>query len=231
MRVHHLAVFLVLVAACGSTSGLAQLETGRAKARLMVRKVLQAVPDTPPQSGTTYGRPLEPSLEEVLGRQPSPTASDSDRDMFEAARANRQNHALPHDQALQQAMLSAHHCDGPDPLFGNDDPGLPLVTYDLARTEKHVLSPAMLVREDFIDAVTKPDQYGAGHVVVLTVADPKRLAQITGSKIGQRAAFALDGLVWSAHEIRGRVDDGEVEISGVLTEDEASRLAAKIMNG
>jgi preprotein translocase subunit SecD len=88
-------------------------------------------------------------------------------------------------------------------LFGNDDPGLPLVTCDAEATEKYVLGPAILVRSDFVDAVAEPNRSGGGNIVVLTVADSDRLAQVTGSNVGQRLAFALNGVVCSAPEVRG----------------------------
>ncbi|MBP2330223.1 preprotein translocase subunit SecD [Kibdelosporangium banguiense] len=271
-------------------------------ATLGFRKVLQAVPNTPPQppaSGTppTSGTQPPPSGSQqpstpsgstppsagapasnqpqgrpapVLGQQPSgstpttpsappststsapapPPVNNNDGSIspevaaaIQKARAARQNPALAGaedggnapqaDPALQQQALAAHSCDGDDPLVGNDDPNLPLITCDQDKTEKYVLGKRFLKGEEISGANAGPNSQGAGYVVNLTFngTGADIWAKFTAANVGQRAAFVLDTEVVSAPEIRGAIPGGNTEISGNFNQRTATALADVLKYG
>lgn len=59
----------------------------------------------------------------------------------------------------------------------------------------------------------------------------RAFGEITSNNVGQRMAIVLDGRVYSAPTIRVAILDGQAEISGSFTRDEASQLAVVLQSG
>jgi preprotein translocase subunit SecD len=197
-------------------------------------------PSTPPSSGATpppSSTPAPPPVNNDGSISPEVAAA------IQQARALRQNPALAGtadggnapqaDPALQQQALAAHSCEGDDPLVGNDDPELPLVTCDQEKTEKYVLGKRFLKGEEISGATAGPNSQGAGYVVNLTFdgTGADIWAQFTAANVGQRAAFVLDTEVVSAPEIRGAIPGGNTEISGNFNQRTATALADVLKYG
>lgn len=82
-------------------------------------------------------------------------------------KAARQNIEVS-DQTATKAALTAHQCMAPDPLRGQDDPALPLVTCDRDGRTKYVLEPALLTAADVETASARFESMGLGYVVDIT---------------------------------------------------------------
>jgi preprotein translocase subunit SecD len=250
-------------------------------AKLHFRKVIQAVPATPPQavpptqppagenagageeSGSPENGSEQPSTEPTGGGgspgvapqqdQPAPEPDGDDvpavdqqtAEEIQAARKLRQNPALvpqdPNDQAAmaaaqqtQQQALAALQCgNAQDPLRGNDDPQLPLVTCNEDGTEKYVLSPSFLPGEQIADASAGFDQQRGGWVVNLSFKSEgtETWGNFTSQNVGERAAFVLDTQVVSAPNIQVAILDGNTQISGQFSQQEATQLADVLKYG
>ncbi|MDT8390779.1 MAG: protein translocase subunit SecD [Lentisphaeria bacterium] len=62
-------------------------------------------------------------------------------------------------------------------------------------------------------------------------AGDRAFSALTGEHTGKRLAIALDGRVYSAPTIKGRIDGGRAEITGSFSAEEAARLASVIASG
>ncbi|MET0133493.1 MAG: protein translocase subunit SecD [Kibdelosporangium sp.] len=193
-----------------------------------------APPTTTPSAPPAGGTPAPPA--------PGDSAAQVAQ-QIQAARAIRQNPALAAtedggnvpqpDQAAQQAALASVSCEGEDPLVGNDDPNLPLVTCDQKGTEKLVLGKQFLKGQEISNATSGPDPNGAGYVVNLTFngTGADIWSSFTSANVGQRAAFVLDTKVVSAPNINGPIPGGNTEISGRFSQKEATDLANVLKYG
>ncbi|GDY28806.1 protein translocase subunit SecD [Gandjariella thermophila] len=133
------------------------------------------------------------------------------------------------DQQVQAQALALLNC-GPghrDPLAGNDDPNLPLVTCSQDGKEKYVLDKVFLKGEEIGNASAGPNPQGAGYVVNLNFkpAGTKTWADFTSANVGQRAAFVLDTQVVSAPSINEPILGGNTMISGQFNQTQAQQLA------
>lgn len=74
---------------------------------------------------------------------------------------------------------------------------------------------------------------GSGAMVALTLKDrgPKDFARITGANIGRFMAIILDGAVFSAPRIEGRIAGGTASITGLADINEANQLAIVLRAG
>jgi preprotein translocase subunit SecD len=197
-------------------------------------------PSTPPSSGATPP-PSSPSTPPPANNDGS--VSPEVAAQITAARQIRQNPALATaedggnapqaDQAIQQQALAMHSCEGDDPLVGNDDPDLPLVTCDQEKTEKYVLGKRFLKGEEISGATAGPNSQGAGYVVNLTFdgTGADIWAKFTAANVNQRAAFVLDTEVVSAPNINGPIPGGNTEISGNFNQRTATALADVLKYG
>jgi preprotein translocase subunit SecD len=198
-------------------------------AKLAFRKVSVAVAATPPATPP----PNQPA---------DATAPEETAKQVEAAKAVRQNPKLiptdPTDQAqlaaaqqLQQQALASLNCTqgAKDPLVGNDDPALPLVTCDEKGTEKYVLEPVFLpgTEIDSAQATAPAPPQKPGWTVDLTFKSggSRTWGDFTSKNVGQRAAFVLDTQVVSAPSIDSAILGGNTQISGQFTQAEAKNLA------
>ncbi|KOX24828.1 preprotein translocase subunit SecD [Saccharothrix sp. NRRL B-16348] len=152
-------------------------------------------------------------------------------------------------QTVSQA-LGAFTCPAVDPLIGNDDPALPLLTCDQDRTEKYVLAPvtpptdgsvkdddfslySRLSGEDIDNAVSGTDPQGAGFVVDLTFKGEggEKWGKFTSANVSQQVAVVLDTQVVSAPNINEPILGGSTQISGKFSQSEATHLANVLKYG
>lgn len=147
---------------------------------------------------------------------------------------NDKQQAAAAQQAQQQAMAQLN-CNAPnDPLVGNDDPKKPLVACNEDGTEKYVLGPVFLEGTQIQDATSGTNtQGGGGNVVNLTFKSDgaSTWADFTSANVNQRAAFVLDTKVVSAPTINEAIPNGQTQISGQFTQDEAKNLAEILKYG
>lgn len=131
------------------------------------------------------------------------------------------------DQNVQTQALAALDCSIPDPLVGNDDPNLPLVTCAQDGAEKYILGPSFLDGERIDNAISGANPTGPGWVINLDFDSEgsKTWGDFTAANVGQRAAFTLDGEVVSAPNINEAILGGSTQISGQFTQRTAADLA------
>ncbi|MEV8443044.1 protein translocase subunit SecD [Actinosynnema sp. NPDC051121] len=177
--------------------------------------------------------------------------SDDPTKAIEESRTCRQDPQLTtlDAQTVSQA-LGAFTCPTVDPLIGNDDPALPLLTCNQDRTEKYVLAPvtpptdgsvkdddfslySRLTGEDIDNAVAGTDPQGAGFVVDLTFKSDggKKWGQFTSANVSQQVAVVLDSQVVSAPNINEAILGGSTQISGKFTQADATSLANVLKYG
>lgn len=184
-------------------------------------------PAPPPSAATP---PPAPSAPPSVGTAPADSADPQAAEQIRQARARLQSQ----DPAVQQQALAALNCAAPNPLRGNDDPNLPLVTCDQHHTAKYLLGPAFLSGEQVASASSGPNQDGTGYEVRLRFKHQGEdiWAQYTASNVGKQAAFALDGEVVSAPVINGAIPPGQAtSIVGRFTQAEAQNLANVLKYG
>ncbi len=137
--------------------------------------------------------------------------------------------------AAQQAALNALKC-GPgvkDPLIGNDDPKLPLVTCDQANPVKYILGPELLDGRQITSATSGQNPNGVDYVVNLTFnsAGSKTWADYTAAHVNTSVAVVLDTQVVSAENIQEAIPGGNTQISGNFTQQQAQQLAQVLKFG
>ena len=177
---------------------------------------------TPPAPATTSPAPV--------GSAPADSADPQAAEQIRQARARLQSQ----DPAVQQQALAALNCAAPNPLRGNDDPNLPLVTCDQDHTAKYLLGPAFLSGEQISSASAGLNQDGTGFEVQLRFKRQGEdiWAKYTSANIGKQAAFALDGEVVSAPQIQAAILPGQqTSITGRFTQAEAQNLANVLKYG
>jgi preprotein translocase subunit SecD len=194
--------------------------------------------EPPPSGEPTPSPPAPPSSTPApptttpapVGSVPADSADPQVAEQIRQARAQRQSQ----DPAVQQQALAALNCAAPDPLRGNDDPNLPLVTCDQHDTGKYVLGPAFLSGEQISTASAGFNPDGTGYEVLLRFKRQGEdiWAQYTSNNIGKQAAFVLDSEVVSAPQIRAAILPGQqTTISGNFSQAEAQNLANVLKYG
>jgi preprotein translocase subunit SecD len=185
----------------------------------------------PPSSEPTpTPAPPAPSAPPSVGTAPADSADPQAAEQIRQARARLQSQ----DPSVQQQALAALNCAAPNPLRGNDDPNLPLVTCDQHHTAKYLLGPAFLSGEQVASASAGPNQEGTGYEVRLRFKHQGEdvWAQYTANNVGKQAAFALDGEVVSAPVINGAIPPGQAtSIVGRFSQAEAQNLANVLKYG
>lgn len=135
---------------------------------------------------------------------------------------------------MQQQALATLNCAAPNPLRGNDDPNLPLITCDQDRTAKYLLGPAFMSGEQVSNASAGLNPEGTGYEVRLNFNRQGEdiWGQYTASNIGEQAAFLLDSEVVSAPQIQAAILPGQqTSITGRFTQAEAQNLANVLKYG
>lgn len=182
-------------------------------AELNFRKVVNAVPATQPPAGTT------PQAAQQQGPGDQQKAIDE-------AKALRQST----DPNVQMQALQSLNCAAEDPLRGNDDPKLPLVTCDREGQQKYLLEPVFLPGKEVANAQAVPPQPQAGQPGWTVSLDfksegAKVWADFTSANVGQQAAFVLDTEVVSAPRIQQALLGGNASINGQFNQQSATDLA------
>ncbi|MEU4340684.1 protein translocase subunit SecD [Nocardia sp. NPDC023852] len=225
-------------------------------AKLYIRPVLQAVPaagrgatpqTTPgaqPPPSTEPGTPEAPQAEQTPAAQqrvfpaqaptpaPDPNLAPTEEATKEiqAAKAVRQST----DPSVQQAALAALDCAKADPLAGNDDPSLPLVTCSTDGAEVFLLDKSRIDGQEIKDASSGLNQQQARHEVYLEFKSggSDAWAALTGEYVYKRVAFVLDSRVVSAPVVQqGPQQGGRTQISGNFTATTAKELANTLKYG
>jgi len=104
---------------------------------------------------------------------------------------------------------------------------------DGAKLPKGSYTP-VLTGEVVTNAAAKADQQSPGQFAVsmsFNTSGTKVWGEVTSRNIGKPIAIVLDGIVQSAPSIRNAIMDGNSEITGSFTADEARRLAAVLESG
>ncbi|KAA9154803.1 protein translocase subunit SecD [Amycolatopsis acidicola] len=168
---------------------------------------------------------------------PAGTTDDQSTQQIQQAKATRQDPALMTGTgddiaagATAQQALAAFTCSTQDPLSGNDDPNLPLMTCSQDGTTKYLLGPVFLKGTEIDSAVSSPPAQGkAGWTVDLTFKDAGRQtwADFTTKhyQAQTQTAFTLDTQVVSAPAIQSAIVDGNTQISGNFTQQQTKDLA------
>ncbi|RRO18230.1 protein translocase subunit SecD [Saccharopolyspora rhizosphaerae] len=176
-------------------------------AELNFRKVAQQLPATPPPA-------------------PTPPPPGDAQQAIAQAKSTRQST----DPNVQVQAAQSLDCAAEDPLRGNEDPTLPLVTCDREGTAKYVLEPVFLEGKEIADASAQPPNPQGGQpgwTVSLNFksAGAKTWADFTSANVGQQAAFVLDSEVVSAPSINEPLLGGNASISGQFNQQSATDLA------
>ncbi|MEV6137443.1 protein translocase subunit SecD [Nocardia sp. NPDC051990] len=146
------------------------------------------------------------------------------------AKATRQST----DQTVQQAAMAALDCNKSDPLTGNDDPNLPLVTCSTDGKEIFLLDKSRIDGQEIKNATSGLNQQQARHEVNLEFKSggSDAWASLTGEYINKRVAFVLDSKVVSAPVVQsGPQQGGRTTISGSFTAASAKELANTLKYG
>ncbi|MDO3646657.1 protein translocase subunit SecD [Nocardia mangyaensis] len=160
----------------------------------------------------------------------SPTFQEQQAKEIADAKALRQST----DQAVQQVAMASMDCTVPDPLAGNDDPALPLVTCSQDGTEVFLLGPSRIDGQEIADATSGLNTQQARHEVNLEFkgSGSDAWADLTGEYLNQRVAFVLDSEVVSAPVVQqGPQLGGRTSISGSFNVDSAAELANTLKYG
>ncbi|MGH3886081.1 MAG: protein translocase subunit SecD [Pseudonocardiaceae bacterium] len=199
---------------------------------------LQPPPDEPTGEPTAPPAPPVSPAPAVPSTSPPPPvgnapADSADPQIAEQIRQARER-LQSQDPAVQQQALAALDCAAANPLRGNDDPNLPLVTCDQDRTAKYLLGPAFMSGEQISNASSGLNSNGTGYEVRLNLNRQGEdvWGQYTASNVGKQAAFVLDGEVVSAPVIEGAIPPGsQTRITGSFTQAEAQNLANVLKYG
>ncbi len=191
-------------------------------------QLLQPPPDDPTPSPTPPVPTTNPPA--PVGDIPAESADPQVAEQIRQAKARLQSQ----DPAVQQQALATLNCAAPNPLRGNDDPNLPLITCDQDRTAKYLLGPAFLSGEQIASASSGFNPEGTGYEVQLRFKRQGEdiWGQYTASNVGNQAAFTLDSEVVSAPRINGAILPGQqTSITGRFTQAEARDLAVALKYG
>ncbi|WP_280459181.1 protein translocase subunit SecD [Nocardia carnea] len=149
---------------------------------------------------------------------------------IEAAKTLRQST----DPAMQQLAMSTMDCAAADPLAGNDDPNLPLVTCSTDGTEVFLLDKSRIDGQEIADATSGFNTEQSRHEINLEFKSggSDAWAALTGEYVQQRVAFVLDSQVVSAPVVQqGPQLGGRTQISGNFTASSAQDLANTLKYG
>ncbi|MCP2298149.1 preprotein translocase subunit SecD [Nocardia amikacinitolerans] len=192
-------------------------------------------PEAPPQEPPAEGAPAPqqrvfPAQAPTEPADPTLTPQEEAQREIAAAKATRQST----DPATQQAAMAALDCTKADPLAGNDDPNLPLVTCSQDGTEVFLLDKSRIDGQEIKNAVANLDQQQSRWVVDLEFKSTgsDAWADLTGEYLYKRVAFTLDSKVVSAPQVQaGPQLGGTTQISGSFTATTSKELANTLKYG
>ncbi|WP_280425736.1 protein translocase subunit SecD [Nocardia carnea] len=182
-------------------------------------------PAPAPAPGETAPAPGQPApVDESLSPQ------EQAQQEIEAAKTLRQST----DPTMQQLAMSAMDCAAADPLAGNDDPNLPLITCSTDGTEVFLLDKSRIDGQEIADATSGFNTEQSRHEINLEFKSggSDAWAALTGEYVQQRVAFVLDSEVVSAPVVQqGPQLGGRTQISGNFTASSAQDLANTLKYG
>ncbi|MCP2287837.1 protein translocase subunit SecD [Nocardia amikacinitolerans] len=192
-------------------------------------------PEAPPQEPPAEDAPAPqqrvfPAQAPTEPADPTLTPQEEAQREIAAAKATRQST----DPATQQAAMAALDCAKADPLAGNDDPTLPLVTCSQDGTEVFLLDKSRIDGQEIKNAVANLDQQQSRWVVDLEFKSTgsDAWADLTGEYLYKRVAFTLDSKVVSAPQVQaGPQLGGTTQISGSFTATTSKELANTLKYG
>ncbi len=195
-------------------------------------------PPPPPAPATQPATPNPaPPAAPATDLPPKPGSGEERKQLIDFEKQIRQSDD-PRIQMLALQVQASRCYDGDDPLAGNDDPNLPLVTCgDDSQGGKaaYLLDKAIISGEEIKDASSGLDQQRGIYVVSMEFkpTGAKVWAEYTSAhwQQGTQTAFTLDSKVISAPAIREPIPGGKTEISGQFTSDSAKQLAAALKYG
>lgn len=175
-----------------------------------------------------------PAGQVPAGTEPQQDAQPPDQQQAEIEEAKRTRQST--DPNVQQQALQGLDCAAEDPLRGNDDPKLPLVTCNQEGTEKYLLEPVFLEGKEIDEAQAvppNPQQGQPGWTVNLKFkSEGARIwGDFTSKNVGERVAFVLDTEVVSAPTVQDAMPGGTTTISGNFNQESASNLAEILKYG
>ncbi|WP_280400440.1 protein translocase subunit SecD [Nocardia carnea] len=181
--------------------------------------------ETTPAPGETTPAPGEPApADESLSPQ------ERAQQEIAAAKALRQST----DPTMQQLAMQTMDCSAADPLAGNDDPNLPLVTCSTDGTEVFLLDKSRIDGQEIADATSGFNTEQSRHEISLEFKSggSDAWASLTGEYVQQRVAFVLDSEVVSAPVVQqGPQLGGRTQISGNFNASSAQDLANTLKYG
>ncbi|MEU6558458.1 protein translocase subunit SecD [Nocardia nova] len=195
----------------------------------------QQAPATESPSGETAQNRVFPAPAQVpttpeptpAPGQPAPGSGADTKQQIAEAKALRQST----DQNVLVQAMQTMDCSKPDPLAGNDDPNLPLVTCSTDGTQVLVLDKSRIDGQDIKDAsasLTQQSQW----VVDLTFKNGDAWAKLTQEYLHKQVAFTLDSRVVSAPVVNeGPQLGGNTQISGQFNSSTAKELANQLKYG
>ncbi|MET8799090.1 protein translocase subunit SecD [Nocardia sp. NPDC004568] len=174
--------------------------------------------------------PQDPNTPPAAPAEGSLTPQEQAQQEIEMAKAIRQST----DPTTQQLAMASMDCTASDPLAGNDDPNLPLVTCSTDGREVFLLDKSRIDGQEIANATSGLNTEQARHEVNLEFkgSGSDAWASLTGEYVQQRVAFVLDSEVVSAPVVQqGPQLGGRTSISGDFTAASAKELANTLKYG
>lgn len=194
----------------------------------------QAPGDTPVEPSAPAEPTPAPVPPDPGAQQPPAAGSLSPQEQaqqeIEMAKAIRQST----DPTTQQLAMASMDCTAADPLAGNDDPNLPLVTCSTDGKEVFLLDKSRIDGQEIANATSGLNTEQARHEVNLEFkgSGSDAWASLTGEYVQQRVAFVLDSEVVSAPVVQqGPQLGGRTSISGDFNAASAKELANTLKYG
>ena len=166
-------------------------------------------PAPTPPTGTAPAAPGQPT---PPPGPPDPRTDLAGRIKFEKELRQSDNQTL----LLFAVQYVAGRCDQEDPLAGNDDPAMPLVTCSQDKKYVYILDKSIISGDQIKNASSGFDSQSGAFVVDLEFKDEAATTwgDFTAANIGTQTAFTLDSEVVSAPQIREAIPGGRTQISG-----------------
>ncbi|WP_063061096.1 protein translocase subunit SecD [Nocardia sienata] len=188
-----------------------------------------AEPSAPAET-TPAPAPQDPNAPPATPAEGSLSPQEQAQQEIQTAKAIRQST----DPTTQQLAMASLDCTAADPLAGNDDPNLPLVTCSTDGKEVFLLDKSRIDGQEIADATSGLNTEQARHEVNLEFkgSGSDAWASLTGEYVQQRVAFVLDSEVVSAPVVQqGPQLGGRTSISGDFNAASAKELANTLKYG
>ena len=154
---------------------------------------------------------------------PMPERKNYDDDEgFERARQRRQDAIDAWDRVEQRFAERASGVEGVIVSRGSDD----------REASFYLLGPVLVAGKDLTDALRSSDSWGRPAVSISFNSEgAKAFGDATGRLVGKQLAIVLDGVTISAPVVNSHIRDGNAQITGRFTVDEAIRMAIMLRAG